>query len=73
MIHTYFYYSVTFVQYVVQSVTERCPVPPPELEAEYVLHEEPVPHQCCKKLVPVACRVHDNIYKVPAFNEVFHY
>jgi len=53
-----------FLQYVVQSLTETCPVPPPELETDYVLNEESVPLQCCKKIVPVACRVGDDIYKV---------
>jgi len=48
----------------VQSLTETCPAPPPELETDYVLNEESVPLQCCKKIVPVACRVGDNIYKV---------
>jgi hypothetical protein len=49
--------------YVVQSLTETCPAPPPELETDYMLNEESVPLQCCKKIVPVACRVGDNIYK----------
>ena len=56
--------TMPFLQHVVQSLTETCPVPPPELETDYVLNEEPVPLQCCKKIVPVACRVGDNIYKV---------
>jgi hypothetical protein len=55
---------MALLQHVVHSVTEKCPPPPLELEADYVLNEERVPHQCCKKLVPVACRVHNNIYKV---------
>jgi hypothetical protein len=56
--------TLPFLQHVVHSLTEKCPVPPPELETDYVLKEEPVPLQCCKKIVPVACRVGDNIYKV---------
>jgi len=56
--------TTPFLQHVVQSLTETCPVPPPEMETDYVLNEESVPLQCCKKIVPVACRVGDNIYKV---------
>jgi len=56
--------TMPFLQYVVQSLTETCPAPPPELETDYMLNEESVPLQCCKKIVPVACRVGDNIYKV---------
>jgi hypothetical protein len=51
-------------------VTEKCPLPPPELETEYVLNEEPVPLQCCSKIVPVACRVGDNIYKVSRMSSI---
>jgi hypothetical protein len=61
------------VQHMVHSVTEKCPLPPPELETEYVLNEEPVPHQCCNKIVPVACRVGDNIYKVTSTSQVSYY
>jgi len=53
-----------FLQHVVQSLTETCPAPPPELETDYVFSEESVPLQCCKEIVAVACRVGDNIYKV---------
>ncbi|XP_069683352.1 hemocytin isoform X2 [Periplaneta americana] len=49
--------------YVVQSVVERCPRPPAEMELEYELHEELVPNKCCKKFVPVACKVGDKVYK----------
>jgi hypothetical protein len=54
-------------------VTEKCPLPPPELETEYVLNEEPVPHQCCSKIIPIACRVGDNIYKVSRMSQLFYY
>jgi hypothetical protein len=53
-----------FLQHVVESLVDKCPAPPPELVKDYVLNEESVPLQCCKKIIPVACRVGDNIYKV---------